>query len=204
MIVAPVAGDSSVLAASSVPAERIAVEVSTVNGSGCPAGTATVAASSDNSFFRVSYADYVARGSVGGAGTDSRKNCQLSLEVRVPNGYTYSISEARYRGKAHLASGVTGLQVANYYFQGSSSTVSLSHSFDGPYDGEWQTRDVAGSSGLGALGFSPCGGRRNLNINTELRVNDDAADSSSGSYISMDSSDGSLYAVFYLNWRQCG
>ncbi|GAA1809076.1 hypothetical protein GCM10009835_30230 [Planosporangium flavigriseum] len=99
------------------PPDKIVIDVVTVNGSGCPAGTAAVAVSPDNAAFTVTYSHYLAQVGVGAKPTDFRKNCQLNLAVHVPQGFTYAIAKADYRGFAHLENGATGLQRANYYFQ---------------------------------------------------------------------------------------
>ena len=183
------------------PSGNIAIDVVTVNGSGCPAGTAAVAVSPDNTAFTVTYSDYLAQVGVGAAPTDFRKNCQLNLLVHVPQGFTYAIAEADYRGFAALAAGATALQRANYYFQGTSPTAFVSHPFFGPMVDDWlnvDTTDVA------ALVYAPCGVQRNLNVNTELRVNAGTSDpSKTTSWITMDSTDGSVETVYHFSWKTC-
>ena len=186
------------IVATDSPADRIAIEVVTVNGSGCPAGTATVVPSADNTTFTVTYSDYLAQAGVGASLTDFRKNCQLSIRVVPPAGYTFAIARADYQGYANLAQGATGAELASYYFQGSSATEQVSHVFTGPYNDVWQTTDV------GALAYAPCGTLRNLNINTELRVSAGGSDSSTTtSVMAMDSTRGSVHTVYHLNWARC-
>lgn len=43
------------------PPDKIVIKVATVNGSGCPQGTAAVAVSPDNTAFTVTYSDYLAQ-----------------------------------------------------------------------------------------------------------------------------------------------
>lgn len=43
------------------PPDKIIIKVATVNGSGCPQGTAAVAVSEDNTAFTVTYSDYLAQ-----------------------------------------------------------------------------------------------------------------------------------------------
>src|SRR5512142_1289035 len=95
------------------PPDKIVIDVVTVNGSGCPAGTAAVAVSPDNTAFTVTYSQYLAQVGVGATATDFRKNCQLSLAVHVPQGFTFAIAEADYRGFASLAAGASGTERAN-------------------------------------------------------------------------------------------
>ncbi|MEU9133279.1 DUF4360 domain-containing protein [Kitasatospora sp. NPDC048540] len=183
------------------PPDKIVIDVATVNGSGCPAGTAAVAVSPDNTAFTVTYSDYLAQVGVGSRPTDFRKNCQLSLDVHVPQGFTYAIASADYRGFAHLEKGASAIQRANYYFQGSSQTVYANHPFKGPLDDSWQSTDTVD---VAALVWSPCGETRNFNINTELRVSGGTSDTSkTTSFMTMDSTDGDINTVYHLAWKTC-
>ncbi|MFF4222296.1 DUF4360 domain-containing protein [Streptomyces sp. L500] len=183
------------------PPDKIVIEVATVNGSGCPAGTAAVAVSPDNTAFTVTYSDYLAQVGVGSKPTDFRKNCQLNLNVHVPQGFTYAIAAADYRGYAKLESGASGTEKASYYFQGSPVTTPSSHTFKGSYEDNWQSTD---SVPIAALVWAPCGELRNFNINTELRVNAGTSDpTKTTSFMTMDSTDGSLKTIYHLAWKEC-
>ncbi|MFI9361556.1 DUF4360 domain-containing protein [Kitasatospora sp. NPDC053057] len=183
------------------PPDRIVIDVATVNGSGCPVGSAAVAVSPDNTAFTVTYSSYLAQVGVGSKPTDFRKNCQLDLQVHVPQGFTYAIASADYRGFAHLENGASGVERANYYFQGDPGTTYQSHRFDGPTDDSWQATD---SVDVAALVWAPCGEERNFNINTELRVAAGTSDPAhTTSFMTMDSTDGSINTVYHLAWKQC-
>src|SRR3954469_12899712 len=123
------------------PSDRIVIDLVTVNGSGCPAGTAAIAVSPDNTAFTVTYSDYMALVGVGSTTTSWRKNCQLNIVVHVPQGFTYAVSQVDYRGFASLESGASAIERANYYFQGQSQTVYSSHTFAGPLGDDWQSTD---------------------------------------------------------------
>ncbi|MBH1938222.1 DUF4360 domain-containing protein [Streptomyces sp. AV19] len=183
------------------PPDKIVIDVVTVNGSGCPAGTANVAVSPDNTAFTVSYSDYVAQVGVGSKPTDMRKNCQLSLNVHVPQGFTYAVARADYRGFAHLEKGASGLERANYYFQGMQQTAFVNHSFTGPLNDNWQASD---STDIDALVYAPCGAMRFLNINTELRVDAGTSDTTkTTSFLAMDSTDGNISTLYRFAWKEC-
>ncbi|MBH1937384.1 DUF4360 domain-containing protein [Streptomyces sp. AV19] len=183
------------------PPDKIVIEIATVNGSGCPAGTAAVAVSPDNTAFTVTYSDYLAQVGVGSKPTDFRKNCQLNLDVHVPQGFTYAIAQADYRGYAKLEAGAYGTEKASYYFQGSSQTVPSTHTIRGAYGDNWQTTDQVPVT---SLVWAPCGERRNFNINTELRVYPGTSDTSkTTSFMTMDSTDGSLNTLYHLAWKEC-
>src|SRR5690348_14585673 len=183
------------------PIDKIVIDVVTVNGSGCPAGTAAVAVSPDNTAFTVTYSSYLAQVGVGATATDFRKNCQLSLAVHVPSGFTFAIAEADYRGFAALEKGASGTERANYYFQGFAQTTAISHAFAGPMQDDWEATDT---TDVAQLVFEPCGVERNFNINTELRVAAGTSDpKKTTSFMEMDSTDGSLSTIYHFAWKTC-
>ena len=183
------------------PPNSIVIDVVAANGSGCPDGTAVVAVSPDRTAFTVSYSEYLAQVGVGTKPTDFRKNCQLGLDVHIPQGFTYAIAEADYRGFAHLAPGAIGSETASYYFQGNPLTTRAAHVFAGGPDTDWQTKDTVAVT---ALVFEPCGEERNLNVNTELRVNAGRSNPRrTTSFLTMDSTDGSISTVYHVAWKRC-
>jgi hypothetical protein len=183
------------------PDDKVVVDVVSVNGSGCPAGTASVTVAPDNTAFTISYSTYLAQVGVGAKPTDMRKNCQISLNVHVPSGFTYAITEADYRGYANLAKGATALERANYYFQGQRPTAFVEHPLAGPMDDDWEFYDTAD---LASLSWAPCGEERFLNINTELRANGGTSDlKHTTSFIEMDSVDGNIVTEYHFSWMQC-
>lgn len=181
------------------PPGKVTIAVETVNGSGCPAGSATVTPSADNTSFTVTYDDYVARAGGAAKPTEFRKNCQLSLLINLPQGFTFAIARADYHGELKLARTATAQQNAYYYLMGTSPTAEARSTFAGPRDGSWHTSTVAEAA---ALVYANCGAQVNLNVNTELRVNAGEADKSTN-YISMDASKGSIRTVFHFSWKQC-
>ncbi|MGW2207198.1 DUF4360 domain-containing protein [Streptomyces sp. NPDC001774] len=185
---------------SDIPPDKIIIQLATVNGSGCREGTTAVAVAPDNTAFTVTYSDYLAQTGGISLPTDYRKNCQLNLRVHVPNGFTYAIMRADYRGYASLRPGAYGQQIANYYFQGMPQTVQNAHQFYGPVDDDWQTSDV---TEVAQLVYAPCGEQRNFNINTELRVNTGTSDRTMTSFMTMDSTDASVSTTYRLAWKAC-
>ncbi|GGR97432.1 hypothetical protein GCM10010252_40100 [Streptomyces aureoverticillatus] len=182
------------------PPDKIVIDVATVNGSGCPRGTAAVAVSEDNTAFTVTYSDYLAQAGGTSSPTAFRKNCQLSLIVHVPHGFTYAIASADYRGFASLQRGAKGTEKASYYFQGSPDTGSKSHAFSGPLADNWQATD---ETEVTQLVWAPCGKQRNFNINTELRVDLGTSDAGKTSFMTMDSTDGDISTIYRVKWKEC-
>jgi hypothetical protein len=181
------------------PTDRIVIDVVTVNGTGCRPGTAAVAVAPDNTAFTVTYSEYLTQAGYGTKPTDGRKNCQLNLRVHVPQGFTYAIASAQYRGFKHVEKGATGLQKANYYFQGDALTGTKEHPIKAG-EADWQFNDEVG---VDALVWSKCGAERNLNINTELRVSAGTSDKKSTSFINMDSTDAAINTIYHFAWEKC-
>ncbi|MFI5981091.1 DUF4360 domain-containing protein [Streptomyces sp. NPDC051555] len=183
-----------------VPPDKIVIELATVNGSGCREGTAQVAVAPDNTAFTVTYSEYLAQVGPGAPPTAFRKNCQLNLRVHVPNGFTYAIVQADYRGFGSLQRGATGQERAGYYFQGMPQTTQRTHQFTGPLDDNWQTTD---KTEYADLVWAPCGEQRNFNINTELRVSAGTSAPGTTSFMAMDSTDASVNTLYHLAWQVC-
>ncbi|WP_338071505.1 DUF4360 domain-containing protein [Actinomadura bangladeshensis] len=171
-----------------------------MNGSGCQSGTAAVATASDNTAFTITYSDYLAQTGGNSDPTDFRKNCQINLRVHVPQGFTYAIAGADYRGFAYLADGATGMEKANYYHQGMAQTTPASHTIKGAYSDNWQFSD---RTPVTELVFKPCGEDRNFNINTELRVYQGTSDASQTSFMAFDSADGGVQTTYHFAWKKC-
>jgi hypothetical protein len=162
----------SALAPADVAEEPMAaIDVVTVNGSGCPAGDADV--KTDGRTFTIGYHTFLARAGGGSSPVDMRKNCQLNLRVTVPEGYTYGLARTTYEGYAHLQAGATALNRVSTYLQGSSATATVTQSFTGPFSDNWQTYYRPNSA---EIQWSPCGSPRNININAEVRVTLGSAD----------------------------
>jgi len=182
------------------PLEGITLDVVSVNGSGCPPGTADVSMLPDGTGFRVVYRDFVARAGGSANPVEFRKNCQLNVLVHVPQGFTFAIASADYRGRARLEAGATALQRTNYYFQGSPDNNVADHTFAGPLFSGWQTSDY---TPVTELVYAPCGEYRSVNVNTELRVDPGSVNEGKVSSMSMRASDGNVNTIVHFQWKQC-
>ncbi|MEV6350861.1 DUF4360 domain-containing protein [Actinoplanes sp. NPDC051851] len=182
--------------AAALAAATITVEVIAANGSGCTTGTTSIVSNGDDTGFRVKYRDFVATAGGDASVIERRKNCQISVLVSIPAGWTVAIASANYRGKASLLSGASALQRTSYYWQGSSSTERKDATFTGPLNGLWTTWDVAP-----VLAYAECGSESVLNLNTELRV--DAGTSTGTSTMSMNTTEGDVDTLFNFSLATC-
>ena len=93
-------------------------------GTGCPAGTVAEMLSDDLKAFTLLFDSYVAEGGPGIPLSAGRKNCQIAVDMRVPQGWSYTIVQVDYRGFAQIDRGATGTQKTSYYFAGQPKTAA--------------------------------------------------------------------------------
>lgn len=166
-------------------------------GSGCPAGTVSESLAPDAKAFTLLFDSYVAEAGRGIPLRESRKNCQLAVDLRFPQGWSFTIVDVDYRGYASIDRGATGMQKTNYYFQGQRMGPSLQTTLRGPFNDDYHIRDTLG---VDAVVYSPCGLTRALNLNTQVRVQ---ARGSSQAFMTIDSIDGELTHIYGIKWRRC-
>ena len=169
-------------------------------GSGCPAGSVAESLSADLQAFTLIFDKYYAEVGPHTAFSQKRKNCQINVDLNFPQGWSYTVTQVDYRGYAYLEPGVSGLQKATYYFQGQLPSANQGSEFYGPFEGDYHARDTVG---FGANVWSPCGARRSLNINSQVRLDNRQNPSASG-LLTTDSVDGTFETKLTLQWRRCG
>ncbi len=167
-------------------------------GTGCPAGSVAENLASDYRAFTLLFDTFVAQTGANVPFAEKRKNCQVNLDLDFPNGWSFTVFTVDYRGYAALDRGVTGTQKSTYYFQGQRTGPSLATNLYGPTDRDYQIRDTLG---LEAVVWSPCGEKRSLNINSQVRL--EARDPNANGVMTIDSIDGELKQTYGIQWRQC-
>jgi hypothetical protein len=178
--------------------DKITVQLVQMNGSGCKkgSGTAHAYAKPDRSGFFVYFDKYTVNSGDAAPPTDARRNCVLSVLVKHPQGFTYSIAEAHYFGIADLQDGATGSEIANYWFQGDQETLKQVHPVQSDH---WHFVDKTEPE---AQVFERCNQSRILNINTELRVKAQNP-SDPTSTVSMLGTYDNVNTLFSFSWKKC-
>lgn len=184
------------------PADPITIKDISYNGSGCPIGTVAENVAPDKQAFTLTFAEYIAESAPYLSLSDARKNCQLTINLNVPQGWQFSIASFDYRGFAYLEEGMKADYSTSYYFQGGYGTGRIRRTAYGYFDDIFQFRDQVG---LESLVWSPCGVERALNVNTSVFVRN--ADKNnypdSEGIIGTDSIDGQIRQVWGIKWRRC-
>ena len=97
------------------------------NGSGCPIGTVAENVAPAKDAFTLTFSEYIAEAGPGFSPRDGRKNCQLTLTLKVPSGWQYSIGDFDYRGFVALDQGMRAQYRTSYYFQGDANTSNFNN-----------------------------------------------------------------------------
>lgn len=181
------------------PPGQVQLDLKSINGSGCKRGTANAVMNQSNTAFTVTYSDFTAEAGPDSEPIKKRRNCQLGINVHVPQGFTVAISRSDFRGYADLRDGASGTFRTSYYIQGEAGTVHVDEDFYGPYEDNWQ---VSRETAWADLVWGKCGRSTLFNVNQQLmvRAGDYASDSS---FLTMDSTDHSAETVFNVSWRRC-
>ncbi|KAL1914457.1 uncharacterized protein VTP21DRAFT_8840 [Calcarisporiella thermophila] len=165
------------------------------NGSGCRPHTVTPIWSPNPPEFILYFDEFIAQYGPNVNATENRKFCQVSIDLRVPDGWQYSIPGAVKRGYVRMDTGVKALSSSIYYFSGNAPQITTESEFDGPYNESYLSRDRFSSDN-----WSPCNQTRNLNINANIRI---IAESNARGYISIDSLSDKFKQSNGLQWRRC-
>lgn len=173
----------------------------TYGGTGCPHGSVGQMLSGDGSTFTLIFDSFVASTGPGIRTTESRKNCQINVDMRYPTGWSYSFATVDYRGYAQIPFGMTGIQKSTYYFSGQSQQVSRETPIRGRYNGDFLVHD---DIPINQVIWSPCGQTIAGNINAQVRLQSNSGQSPlPSSQITVDSIDGKVKQIYGLQWRRC-
>ncbi|KAF2787227.1 hypothetical protein K505DRAFT_130594 [Melanomma pulvis-pyrius CBS 109.77] len=180
--------------ATAPPSFKIAGVIS--GGSGCPQGSIDIDYT-DSRILPIYFSkDFTASVGPSVAADQSRKNCQINIDLQYTPGYQYAVYSADYVGYGDLDAGVKGIVRANYYFSGYTNQVSSSLAIQGPFTGRYTKHDDVALSI-----WSPCGSEAALNVNSEVSLTP-MGGAGSGTLIATKESARFSHSV-YIKWRQC-
>lgn len=174
---------------------EIYVQSISYGGTGCPQGTVGSSFSDDRKTFTLIFDSFVASSGPGVPVTENRKNCQLNVNLHVPQGFTFAVHTFDYRGYVQLPASVTAEQKSIYYYQGETKQASASTRFTGPVAKDYLSRDT-----LANVAWMPCARVAPLNINSQVRL---TGATNQQAQITVDSIDGKSRTILHLTWRPC-
>ncbi|MCL1463090.1 DUF4360 domain-containing protein [Argonema galeatum] len=155
-------------------------------GSGCPNLSASVSVSPDGQELTILFDKFTALGNVP---AERRKSCNLSIPIKLPQGYQISLYDADYRG--YVSPGTSGNLRAEYFFAGNRGPV-FSRTFRG--ETNYNVRD---SLATVANVWSRCGDSVNMRVNAAMT----ASGSGMATVDSFDLAHRGL--VYHIKYRSC-
>lgn len=165
-------------------------------GTGCPAGSASVALSPDDKALSILFDQYVVE--AGGSLSFDRKNCNIAIPLRVPQGYSFAIIDIDYRGFTGLPAGGRAQLSVDYFIAGAGRGVRSSKTFYGPVSGDYLKSDHLG---LSSVVWSACGAETILRTNTTLLVQSNSQREQA--MATVDSMDVQSGLVYHFAWKRC-
>ena len=166
-------------------------------GSGCPQGSVGTVFSADRTTLTLIFDSYIASAGPTVPVTESRKNCQIAADIRVPQGWSYSVASVDYRGFVDLPYGASAQQSATYYFQGEQVQATSTSTFQGPVSKDYLVSDRIP---LETTVWSDCRAIKPVNVNTKIRLSVPRGQSGQ---ITTDSIDAKVKQIYGLQWRRC-
>jgi hypothetical protein len=182
------------------PTEPAHMELLTQSGAGCAPGTVSASMLPDNTAFQVDYTDNRAVTGGGAGAVEFLKQCSVGLLLHPPEGFSYALVRRDNWGRAHVEPGLRASYALDHYYTPSSvPSHKTTESLLGPFDGEWHTAYLVEPA---RQIFVPCGQERVLHLITHLYLaRGDAA--AAPSWISMQTSDAQVHALYQLEWKRC-
>ncbi|MEH2282418.1 MAG: DUF4360 domain-containing protein [Nostoc sp.] len=155
-------------------------------GNGCPDNSAAVFVSPDGQELTILFDKFIA---LANSQAESRKSCNLSIGIQLPQGFQVSLYDADYRG--YVSAATTGTLRAEYFFAGSRGPV-FTRSLIGGTD--YFVRD---SLATVANVWSACGDSVNMRVNASMRA-------SGAGMATVDSFDlANRGLIYHLRYRRC-
>tara|TARA_B100001094_G_C18172962_1_gene796255 strand:+ start:988 stop:1623 length:636 start_codon:yes stop_codon:yes gene_type:complete len=169
-------------------------------GSGCSDNKLQYRLNSDGSFLKVIFSGFKARTGPNISIRDKRKFCQLTINLKYPKNWTYTLAEVDTESFAWLDEGVSGEQSLSYYFSNEVFDSDFNKKISGPYSGPIQTRIRP----LSEARFAPCSDNKPLNIKTAIKLKRDTElFPNAQGVIAAGNTDGYLTQKFGLIWKKC-
>lgn len=179
-------------------ANKVYIESIAYGGTGCPQGTVSKSMSEDKTTFTLIFDAYVVSIGQGVAITESRKNCQLNINLKVPVGWSYTVGTIDYRGYAQLPAGAIGQTASTYYFSGNREQCRTTRTFTGPMANDYKVRDTFD---VNSLVWSDCKATTPVNIKNEIYVS--SPNKALSAQMTTDSIDGKFTQTHSLSWKNC-
>lgn len=177
--------------------DEVYIKSLSYGGSGCPQDTVEEYLYSNNQKFALVFNEFVALTGDDVARRERRKFCQVTLELHVPQGWSYAVSSFNQRAWAELDRGVSARLSATAYLNGGNGHEKATM-IQGPMVGSIKVTDTLASE---QLVWSECGKSELLNYKPEVRLT--SRSSRAWGLVGTEYLTGRVETHFSLKWRKC-
>ncbi|EEH41219.1 hypothetical protein PAAG_03505 [Paracoccidioides lutzii Pb01] len=161
-------------------------------GSGCKQGSLDIEVDDNGTKCPIRTKDLYAVSGPDTSYPDRRRFCQLNFDLIYPQGWSFSILGAEYKGYVSLQKDSTAWFKTTYYFSGESSQAVSRMDFTGPTSKDFEAQDVVVWDT-----WSPCG-----NTQTLLNVKQEVSVRGTGKLAST-STEGQFGHAVIFKWKRC-
>lgn len=194
-------GLSSSLMAQGPNPQDVEIRDINVNGSGCPIGTASAIVTNSRpggpaDYFQITYDEFIVeKGPY--AEERSRKFCNISLDIKFPQGWSFTMLSTEVDGYVEIGRGARGELKTQYSFPQLTNRKKAIKRFKSGFEGDYsEGEDTAIFTSIQA----PCGRTIPLNIKTTLKITGSRRNYST---MTTDIQSGVLTQLFGLKWKRC-
>ena len=180
--------------------QEISIRAMYYSGTGCPNGTVHGMLSADGNWLIARFDKFLAKDGPSYDRADRRKSCTLTMDLRVPAGFAFSVFQLDTLGHLKLDRGTSADQKVSVRFAGDdlNNSASFPHRYEGPRTGYFLTSDKAA---VASAVWSTCGGGKPLNVTTALTAS--AEGGGAEAIIGVDVQAGRLEHRFAIMWKRC-
>ncbi|AZZ38015.1 hypothetical protein CIK05_14785 [Bdellovibrio sp. qaytius] len=175
------------------------------SGTGCPAGSAGVAMTTDNRAVSIVFNQFTTEAGAGANKQTTEKNCEIIIPIEAPAGYRMAVAQMDYRGFKSIPNKARGKLVAVHRIRHElkkvvGPRVRSVQVFEGPNSEDFFMSANIETKPLGPNAIAnTCGGIYNLEIDAKIMVMTNPTGEQA--MIMLDSLDGSV--AYHLQWEQC-
>lgn len=181
------------------------------DGSGCPAGSAGVAMTTDNRAVSIVFSQFIIEAGANANRESTEKNCRMIIPIEAPQGFRMAVAQLDYRGFKALPNKARAKLVAVHRISHQLKKVVSPRTrsvqvFDGPNAEDFfmsATLEAKPQNAANPI-KNTCGGMYNLEIDASLFVKTNPTGEQA--MITLDSIDGQIQdgsVAYHLEWEQC-
>lgn len=191
---------AAVLFATAAANAQISLGSPAYGGTGCPAGSASVALTEDQQTLSILFDSFVVQAPTPQNATFDRKSCNIRIPVRVGPGYQVALIAFDYNGFAAIPTGGRGQFQARYAYAGQLRPAIFNKVFSG---GQAQNYSLKNELISTSVDFSPCSTGKDLMMIVDANILAQTNNRMDASQLSIDSVDVTTGLLYKYVLRRC-